>query len=148
MCVSTGFIKKNISHNVSFLLTVNDEDTLHGLVNACSRCTLSAYTGKIVYCEEEDIRYSRGYCELACYNGTASGFICIEPRAKAPTSLRKRPGFSRSVLFRFSFSSVTSFSFLSLIPPLSVASSCGRNYRIFSDARTRLVDVRGWKRWY
>ncbi|EFN74372.1 hypothetical protein EAG_03332 [Camponotus floridanus] len=71
--VSTGFIKKNISHNVSFLLTVNDEDTLHGLVNACSRCTLSAYTGKIVYCEEEDIRYSRGYCELACYNGTIKG---------------------------------------------------------------------------
>lgn len=38
--------------------------------------------------------------------------------SKAPTSLRKRPGFSRSVSFRFSFSSAsTSFSFFSLVSP-------------------------------
>lgn len=45
--------------------------------------------------------------------------------SKAPTSLRKRPGFSRSVSFRFSFSSATSFSFFShpTAPPHRVAAA-------------------------
>lgn len=42
--------------------------------------------------------------------------------SKAPTSLRKRPGFSRSVSFRFSFSSATSFSFFSRLAAPRVAS--------------------------
>lgn len=79
--VSACFTEESISHDVSFLLSVNNEDTLHGLVNAYSRCTLSVRTGKL-FIAEEDTRYSRGYCELACCNGAACGFICIVPRAK------------------------------------------------------------------
>lgn len=110
MRVSSCFMEESISHDVSFLLSVNNEDTLHGLVNAYSRCTLSARMGKL-FISEEDTRYSRGYCELACCSGVACGFYMHSAASKAPTSLRKRPGFSRSVSFRFSFSSATSFSF-------------------------------------
>ena len=66
--------------------------------------------GKL-FIAEEDTRYSRGYCELACCSGVACGFYMHSAASKVPTSLRKRPGFSRSVSFRFSFSSATSFSF-------------------------------------
>lgn len=55
--------------------------------------------------------------------------------SKASTSLRKRPGFSRSVSHSVS-------PFLPLLPSpvrrsLPRPRRCGRNYRIFSDASTR-----------
>ena len=139
-------MKESISHDVSFLLSVNNEDTLHGLVNAYSRCTLSARTGKL-FIAEEDTCYSRGYCELACCNGAACGFICIVPRAK------HQPRCGNDLALAALSRSVSPFlpllpSRSSPVPPLPASRRCGRNYRIFSDTNMRLVDARGWGRWY
>lgn len=147
--VSACTTEESISHDVSFLLSVNNEDTLHGLVNAYSRCILSARTGKL-FIAEEDTRCSRGYCELACCNGAACGFICIVPRAK------HQPRCGNDLALAALSRCVSLF--LSLLPsrsspfptprPTPVSRSCGRNYRIFSDTNMRLVDTRGWRRWY
>lgn len=59
--------------------------------------------------------------------------------SKAPTSLRKRPGFSRSVSFYFSFSSTTSFSFFFRLTAPRVAS--GGAAGIIGFSRIRIC---GW----
>lgn len=85
--------------------------------------------------------------------GRARGFICIEPRAKH--QLRCGNDLALAALSR------SVFPFLPLLPPVSPRSTydrvhrrspsrrCGKNYRIFSDASTRLAERRTVRvRWY
>jgi len=107
-CKRRVFHRGSVSHDVSFLLSVNNEDTLHGLVNAYS---ISSH-GKIVYRWGRYTLFAR-LLRTGVLQRSGVRVYMHSAASKAPTSLRKRPGFSRSVSFRFSFSSATSFSFVS-----------------------------------